>query len=68
LKESLFDILKFLVSCRFQIRESAKIASLKVKAKQENVSGVQLPAFDMIVDGGNGTIDSFFSKRARFSF
>jgi V-type H+-transporting ATPase subunit D len=38
----------------FQIRESAKIASLKVKAKQENVSGVMLPAFDMVVDGGNG--------------
>ena len=38
----------------FQIREGAKIASLKVKAKQENVSGVMLPAFDMVVDGGNG--------------
>ena len=39
---------------RFQIRENAKIASLKVKAKQENVSGVQLPSFDMITDGGSG--------------
>ncbi|KAI8896357.1 ATP synthase subunit D-domain-containing protein [Globomyces pollinis-pini] len=37
----------------FQIRESAKLAQLKVKARQENVSGVMLPAFDMIVDGQN---------------
>ncbi|KAJ3272500.1 H(+)-transporting V1 sector ATPase subunit D [Terramyces sp. JEL0728] len=37
----------------FQIRESAKIASLKVKAKSENVSGVMLPSFDMVVDGQN---------------
>jgi V-type H+-transporting ATPase subunit D len=31
----------------YQIRESAKTASCKVVAKQENVSGVMLPAFDM---------------------
>ncbi|KAJ3356725.1 H(+)-transporting V1 sector ATPase subunit D [Entophlyctis luteolus] len=37
----------------YLIRESAKIAQLKVKAKQENVSGVQLPAFDLNVDGQN---------------
>ena len=38
----------------FQIRENAKIASLKVKARQENVSGTMLPSFDMVIDGGNG--------------
>lgn len=36
-----------------QIRENAKLAQIKVKARQENVSGVQLPVFDMIVDGQN---------------
>ena len=39
---------------RFQVRESVKVAQLRVKAKQENVSGVQLPAFEMTVDGQNG--------------
>ena len=38
----------------FQVRESVKAAQLKVRAKSENVSGVQLPAFDMFVDGSNG--------------
>ncbi|KAJ3028727.1 UNVERIFIED_CONTAM: H(+)-transporting V1 sector ATPase subunit D [Siphonaria sp. JEL0065] len=37
----------------YQVRESAKVAQLKVKAKTENVSGVQLPAFDLHVDGQN---------------
>ncbi|KAJ3136359.1 H(+)-transporting V1 sector ATPase subunit D [Physocladia obscura] len=37
----------------YQVRENAKIAQLKVKARQENVSGVQLPAFDLNVDGQN---------------
>ncbi|KAI8907313.1 ATPase, V1 complex, subunit D [Gorgonomyces haynaldii] len=37
----------------FQIRESAKLAQLKVKAKSENVSGTQIPAFEMLVDGQN---------------
>jgi V-type H+-transporting ATPase subunit D len=35
----------------YQIRESAKIAQLKVTAKQENVSGVMLPVFDMLING-----------------
>ncbi|KAJ3299868.1 H(+)-transporting V1 sector ATPase subunit D [Borealophlyctis nickersoniae] len=37
----------------YQVRESVKTAQLKVRAKQENVSGVQLPAFDLVVDGQN---------------
>ncbi|KAJ3324169.1 H(+)-transporting V1 sector ATPase subunit D [Blyttiomyces sp. JEL0837] len=37
----------------YQVRESVKAAQLKVKAKQENVSGVMLPAFDMNIDGQN---------------
>ena len=37
----------------YQVREVAKKATLKVKSRQENVSGVQLPAFDMVVDGSN---------------
>ncbi|KAJ3116301.1 H(+)-transporting V1 sector ATPase subunit D [Phlyctochytrium bullatum] len=37
----------------YQIRENVKTAQLKVRANQENVSGVQLPTFDMYVDGQN---------------
>ncbi|KAJ3017368.1 H(+)-transporting V1 sector ATPase subunit D [Thoreauomyces humboldtii] len=39
----------------YQVREGIKQATLKVRAKSENVSGVQLPAFEMYVDGGNGS-------------
>lgn len=39
---------------RFQVREAVKTAQLRVKTKQENVSGVQLPAFEMNIDGQNG--------------
>ena len=41
------------------MRESVKTAQLRVKAKQENVSGVQLPAFEMTVDGQNGVLFQF---------
>jgi vacuolar-type H+-ATPase subunit D/Vma8 len=40
----------------YQVRESVKIAQVRVKAKQENVSGVQLPAFDMSIDGQSGML------------
>jgi V-type H+-transporting ATPase subunit D len=40
----------------FQVRESVKTAQCRVKAKSENVSGVQLPAFEMILDGQSGMI------------
>ncbi|KAI8827121.1 ATP synthase subunit D-domain-containing protein [Fimicolochytrium jonesii] len=39
----------------YQVRENVKQAQLKVRAKSENVSGVQLPAFDMYVDGQNAS-------------
>ena len=38
----------------YQIQESSKSAQLRVRAKQENVSGVMLPAFEMYNEGGNG--------------
>jgi hypothetical protein len=38
----------------YQVRESVKTAQTKVKAKQENVSGVLLPTFEMYTDGQNG--------------
>ncbi|EPB89576.1 V-type proton ATPase subunit D [Mucor circinelloides 1006PhL] len=37
----------------YQIQESSKSAQLRVRAKQENVSGVMLPAFEMYNEGGN---------------
>lgn len=37
----------------FQVRESVTTAQLKVRAKSENVSGVQLPIFESYVDGQN---------------
>ncbi|KAG1056180.1 hypothetical protein G6F46_000266 [Rhizopus delemar] len=37
----------------YQIQEASKSAQLRVRAKQENVSGVMLPAFDMYTEGGN---------------
>ena len=38
-----------------QVRENVKTASLRVKAVQENVSGVMLPLFEAVKDGQNGT-------------
>jgi V-type H+-transporting ATPase subunit D len=37
----------------FQVQESVKNARFKVKAKQENVSGVLLPTFETFKDGDN---------------
>ncbi|CAO3676726.1 unnamed protein product [Umbelopsis ramanniana] len=37
----------------YQVQESAKTAQLKVRAKQENVSGVMLPVFESYNEGGN---------------
>ncbi|TPX49372.1 hypothetical protein SeMB42_g01823 [Synchytrium endobioticum] len=37
----------------YMVRENVKQAQIKVRSKMENVSGVQLPAFDMFVDGQN---------------
>ena len=52
-------MLPLLIPCflgRFQVREAVKTAQLRVKTKQENVSGVQLPAFEMNIDGQNGIL------------
>ncbi|KAI9269161.1 D subunit of V-type ATPase [Phascolomyces articulosus] len=37
----------------YQIREASTKAQLRVRCKQENVSGVMLPTFEMYVEGGN---------------
>ncbi|KAI7871177.1 D subunit of V-type ATPase [Spinellus fusiger] len=37
----------------YQVQEAVKSAQLRVRAKQENVSGVMLPAFEMFTEGGN---------------
>jgi len=37
----------------FQVRESVSTAQLRVRAKSENVSGVQLPNFEYYIDGQN---------------
>ncbi|KAJ2498712.1 H(+)-transporting V1 sector ATPase subunit D [Coemansia sp. RSA 1972] len=41
----------------YQVRESAKHATFKVAAKQENVSGVLLPAFEADVQTGAGQFE-----------
>ncbi|KAJ1754210.1 H(+)-transporting V1 sector ATPase subunit D [Coemansia sp. RSA 1591] len=41
----------------YQVRESAKHATFKVAAKQENVSGVLLPAFEADVQSGAGQFE-----------
>jgi V-type H+-transporting ATPase subunit D len=40
----------------YQVQESAKTAQFRVRAKQENVSGVMLPAFESYQEGANGTV------------
>ncbi|KAG2233834.1 hypothetical protein INT48_005280 [Thamnidium elegans] len=42
-----------LAEVHYQIQESSKSAQLRVRAKQENVSGVMLPVFEMYNEGGN---------------
>ncbi|KAL1919849.1 uncharacterized protein VTP21DRAFT_1780 [Calcarisporiella thermophila] len=37
----------------YQIQESAKVAQLRVRTKQENVSGVMLPVFECYSEGAN---------------
>ncbi|KAG0179446.1 H(+)-transporting V1 sector ATPase subunit D [Apophysomyces sp. BC1034] len=37
----------------YQVQETAKSAQLRVRTKQENVSGVMLPAFESYTEGGN---------------
>ncbi|KAJ1914046.1 H(+)-transporting V1 sector ATPase subunit D [Tieghemiomyces parasiticus] len=37
----------------YQVRENVKSAQLRVRAKQENVSGVMLPSFEQYAEGSN---------------
>ncbi|KAI7882564.1 D subunit of V-type ATPase [Lichtheimia hyalospora FSU 10163] len=37
----------------YQVQEASKSAQLRVRAEQENVSGVMLPTFAMYTEGGN---------------
>jgi V-type H+-transporting ATPase subunit D len=47
----------------FQVQESVRQASYTVRAKQENVSGVVLPAFEGVRSKeGNGGSRSFVGK------
>ena len=43
----------------YQVQESVKIASFKVKARQDNVSGVILPAFEVDRDGNGSGMDTY---------
>jgi len=43
----------------YLLQEQAKSATFRVKAKQENVSGVVLPAFEVDRIAGNGTSLSY---------
>ena len=38
----------------YQVQESVKNAQFRVRAKQENVSGVMLPVFESYQEGANG--------------
>ncbi len=40
----------------YLVQEQAKLASFRVKTKQENVSGVVLPAFEVDRVAGTGTV------------
>jgi V-type H+-transporting ATPase subunit D len=42
----------------YQVQESVKTAQFRVRAKQENVSGVMLPAFESYQEGTNGMVPS----------
>lgn len=53
-KKSADEINFFFFFQSYQIQESSKSAQLRVRAKQENVSGVMLPVFEMYNEGGNG--------------
>lgn len=43
----------------YQVQESVKNAQFRVRAKQENVSGVMLPAFESYQEGTNGMLVCF---------
>lgn len=43
----------------YLVQEQAKLATFRVKAKQENVSGVVLPAFEVDRVSGSGVFNAF---------
>lgn len=43
----------------YLVQEQAKLATFRVKAKQENVSGVVLPAFEVDRVAGSGKLGAF---------
>lgn len=50
-------------SIGYQVQESAKSARFRVRAKQENVSGVMLPAFEAYYnEENNGTYWQIFKE------
>ena len=49
----------------YLVQEQAKSASFKVKAKQENVSGVVLPTFEVDRVPGSGTLSFATSSKCR---
>jgi len=55
----------------YLVQEQAKLATFRVKAKQENVSGVVLPAFEVDRVPGSGAFliqTSFNSENLIFTF
>lgn len=49
----------------YQVQESVKNAQFRVRAKQENVSGVMLPAFESYQEGTNGMLVLRLTRRER---
>jgi V-type H+-transporting ATPase subunit D len=52
----------------YLVQEQAKLATFRVKAKQENVSGVVLPGFEVERVPGSGNIYSLFSEDKKLSY
>lgn len=47
----------------YLVQEQAKTATFKVKARQDNVSGVLIPAFDVDRVSGNGALSLLYLLR-----
>lgn len=52
----------------YQVQESVKNAQFRVRAKQENVSGVMLPAFESYQEGTNGTTPTIYRAQRCWSY
>lgn len=51
----------------YLVQEQAKLATFRVKAKQENVSGVVLPAFEVERVPGSGNISSLIQSSSHIN-